>query len=112
MLRYAGIALPYRPSTGRGGTQAYAHYYHAVAKPFNIAVPYPEGTLFIRDFRDEHDQGHVAVLLREKKVLQSFCWPPNPAGLPGINDDQTLQESHAMHFYEYAVLPDDWLVGK
>lgn len=102
MLRHAGIKIPYLNSTGRGGTMAYYYYYQSVSKPFDINQLYPEGTLFIRNFRNIHDQGHVAILLSNRNVLQSI---PSE----GINSNYTLEKSYDDNNYECAVLPQDWL---
>ena len=108
MLRAIGKTLPSDPVAGTGGTGAYARYYANVAKPFDVNLPWPEGTLIGRDYRDVGDQGHLAVVLRNGKVLQSFASAAG-ATTPGVNTAYTVIQSHAGHYYEYAVLPEDWL---
>lgn len=84
MLRYSGITLPhYSTDTGVGGTMAYYYYYKSVSKTFDINTKYPNGTLFIRNFRSIRDQGHVAILLSNQFVLQSIS-------SDGINSKYTL----------------------
>lgn len=55
-----------------------------------------------------YDQGHVAVVLANGHVLQSYADAFGGA-YPGVNDDWTVAESDAGYFYEYYVLPEDWL---
>lgn len=110
MLRAVGKSVPSDPSAGKGGTGAYARYYAKVAKRFDANANYPAGTLVGRYFRDTFDQGHLAVVLENGHVLQSFA---NCRGCtaPGVNATYTLAQSNAGGFYEYAVLPQDWLGG-
>ena len=41
-------------------------------------------------------------------VLQSFA-SEHLGATPGVNRDFQLESSHAGYYYEYAVLPQDWL---
>lgn len=108
MLRAVGKPLPSDPVAGTGGTGAYGKYYAGVAKKFDANAKYPAGTLIGRYYRDTVDQGHVAVVLADGKVLQSFA-NAYGASSPGVNATYTVAQSHAGYFYEYAILPQDWL---
>jgi hypothetical protein len=110
LLRSVGKAIPSDPWAGRGGTGAYGRYYAKVAQKFNVNANYPAGTLIGRYFRNTYDQGHVAVILENGHVLQSYANCRGCAA-PGVNTWSTLAQSHAGYFYEYAVLPQDWLGG-
>jgi hypothetical protein len=110
MMRAAGVDIPQHPDALAGGTYAYQLYYDAAALPFDVETAYPTGTLIGRRFRDGEDQGHLAVVLADGRVLQSFAWEPGGAE-PGVNTTYTVAESHDGGFYEYAVLPHDWLGG-
>lgn len=109
-LRSVGRPIPSDPSAGRGGTGAYGRYYARVAQRFDANRSYPAGTLIGRYYRDTYDQGHVAVVLENGHVLQSFANCRGCAA-PGVNATYAVAESHAGYFYEYAVLPKDWLGG-
>ena len=54
------------------------------------------------------DQGHVAVILGNGNVLQSYA--PVGSTRPGVTASVRLVDSHAGYFYERAVLPQHWLV--
>ena len=110
MLRTVGKELPHHPGILTGGTLAYQHYYAEVAEPFDVARSYPAGTLIARRYRDTFDQGHVAVVLDDGHVLQSFAWTRGGSD-PGVNTTYTVAESHDGGYYEYAVLPEHWLTG-
>jgi hypothetical protein len=73
-------------------------------------MTYPAGTLIGRYYRNTYDQGHVAVVLANGRVLQSFA---NARGgrWPGVNSTYTVAQSHDGGYYEYAVRPKDWLGG-
>jgi hypothetical protein len=108
MLRAIGKPLPSDPAAGTGGTGAYGRYYAKVAKPFDANVPWPEGTLIGRKYRDIGDQGHVAVVLANGKLLQSFAMSAG-ATTPGVNAKYTIADAVGVYTFEYAVLPQDWL---
>lgn len=110
MLRAVGQPLPFTREGGRGGTYSYAEYFAEVAQPFDPSRRYPAGTLIGRRYRDTFDQGHVAVVLADGRVLQSFAWERG-GSTPGVNTTYTVAESHDGGFYEYAVMPADWLGG-
>jgi GH25 family lysozyme M1 (1,4-beta-N-acetylmuramidase) len=67
------------------------------------------GVLIGRHFRGDTlaGQGHVAILLPDGKVLQSFQFGPN--GEPGLNTDFTIEKSNAGHFYEVMAHPEAWI---
>ena len=108
MLRYVGINLPYSERGGKGGTQAYYDYYKKVAEEFDKNKIYPEGTLIGRKYYNIDDQGHVAIVLSNQHILQSF-YPD------GVNSTYTIKESNEMangqNYYEYIVLSEKWLSG-
>ncbi|HUS63565.1 MAG TPA: hypothetical protein VMZ28_03440 [Kofleriaceae bacterium] len=108
MLRSVGAPMPETVDGGRGGTYSYHHALADVAQPFDVDADYPPGTLLGRAYRDTFDQGHVAVVLPDGHVLQSFAWERD-ATAPGVNATYTVAESDDGGFYEYAVLPQDWL---
>lgn len=115
MLRVVGVALPWTQLTGRGGTGAYGSVYQRHGVPFDVESSYPRGTLLVRRYRGLKDQGHVAVVLDEAgpqaKVLQSFS-EGYPSEAPGVSATYSVLESHAGGYYEFAVLPERWLVAK
>jgi len=114
MRRSVGKIVP--PSGGAlydGGTLAYGEYFYHWSEWFDIYKAlnglYPHGTLIGRYFdwdRLPSDQGHVAVLLDGGWVLQSY---DGGGGPPGVNWDTRIKDSHAGWYYEYAVLPENWI---
>ena len=108
MLRAVGKRPPSDPVAGTGGTGAYGRVYATVAVPFNPRTSYPEGTLLGRRYRDTNDQGHVAIVTADGRVLQSFADGVDSTS-PGVNRTYTVLESNGAGYYEYAVLPEDWL---
>ena len=67
------------------------------------------GVLVGRSYRNNTlaGQGHVAILLPDGKVLQSFQFGAD--GEPGLNADFTIEKSHAGGYYEVMVHPKDWI---
>lgn len=110
MLRSVGRQPPTDPNGwyGKGGTAAYYARYYDVSERFNPTVRYPAGTLLIRNYRNNVDQGHVAVVTETGHVLHSFanCYG---CSAPGVNASYTVAQSHAGYYYELAVRPANWL---
>lgn len=112
MLRAAGREIPaLGDELYDGGCFAYGEYFADVAEAFDINAEYPAGTLIDRHFSWERlangDQGHVAVVLDDGYLLQSY--DGDGAGYPGVNADVHIVDSHAGFYYEYAVRPENWL---
>ena len=114
MLKSIGKKIPYNGEGSMGGTESYGEYYLYKSTTFNINKNYPIGTLLIRDYKDLNDQGHVAVIIEDKGknslILQSHVDGEYfKDTYPGVNTMYTLEESEGDGYYEFAVLPEDWL---
>ena len=93
---------------------------------FDINKIYPKGTLLIRNYKNAHDQGHVAIIFTNntKNVLLAkllHCYPNigyDEAGHkkvgPGVTIDESIGKSHFgwndRGYYTHACLPKNWLV--
>jgi hypothetical protein len=66
-------------------------------KPFDPTKQYPKGTLLLRCFRDQDDDGHLAILRDKQKVVHSIRAGGVTHG--GIWPD----------YYEFVCAPEDWL---
>jgi hypothetical protein len=90
-------------------------FFTGVDVPFNLARAKKwaretrSGVLIGRCFRGSTlaGQGHVAILLPDGKVLQSFQMGPN--GEPGLNTDYIIEKSHAGNYYEVMAHPEAWI---
>ena len=90
-------------------------FFTGVDVPFNLArakkwaMETRSGVLIGRCFRGSTlaDQGHVAILLPDGKVLHSFQMGPN--GEPGLNTDYIIEKSHASNYYEVMAHPEAWI---
>ena len=124
--RAAGKRVPTRGNARyNGGIAAYFYtsafgglgpgFFSGVDVPFNLATAKKwaretgSGVLVGRTYRNNSlaGQGHVAVLLPDGKVLQSFQF--GAGGEPGLNTDYTIEESHAGGYYEVMVHPSAWI---
>lgn len=124
--RAAGKRVPTRGNARfNGGLAAYFYtsafgglgpgFFSGVDVPFNLATAKKwarqtgSGVLLGRCYRNNSlaGQGHVAILLPDGKVLQSFQFGAN--GEPGLNTDYTVEESHAGNYYEVMVHPNAWI---
>jgi hypothetical protein len=124
--RAAGKSIPTRGNTlYDGGIAAYFYtsafgglgpgFFSGVDVPFHLATAKKwaretgSGVLVGRCYRNNSlaGQGHVAVLLPDGKVLQSFQFGAD--GEPGLNTDYTIEESHAGGYYEVMVHPNAWI---
>jgi hypothetical protein len=90
-------------------------FFSGVDVPFHLATAKKwaresgSGVLIGRTYRNNtlSGQGHVAVVLPDGKVQQSFQFGPN--GEPGLNIDYTIEESHDGGYYDVMVHPKDWI---
>lgn len=74
---------------------------------FNLQDARRPWTLIGRKYRNVRDQGHVAIVMPDGKVLQSY---DAGGGRPGINKNATLEQSHDGGYYEVMVYAEDWLL--
>jgi lysozyme len=124
--RAAGKNIPTRGNAlYDGGVAAYFYtsafgglgpgFFSGVDVPFNLAKAKKwaretgSGVLIGRCYRGNTlaGQGHVAILLPDGKVLQSFQFGAN--GEPGLNTDYTIEQSHAGNYYEVMAHPRAWI---
>ena len=117
----SGLTIPGKEHKYKGGTDSWYKYFEEnnKLKTFDYRENYPIGTLFGRKYRGINDQGHLAVLYEidkdglwlNNKIIHSYYEKKNK-GKVGIT---TLGYSHYSKengYYEYAVLPEDWLFEK
>ena len=124
--RAVGKSIPTRGDTRYdGGIAAYFYtsafgglgpgFFSKVDVPFDLARAKKwaretrSGVLIGRSYRNDTlaGQGHVAILLPDGKVLQSFQMGDD--GAPGLNANFTIEQSHAGGYYEHMVHPNDWI---
>ena len=124
--RAAGKSIPTRGNRDfDGGIAAYFYtsafgglgpgFFSGVDVPFNLATAKKwaretgSGVLVGRCFRGSTlaGQGHVAILLPDGKVMQSFQFGAD--GEPGLNTDYTIEQSHAGNYYEVMAHPRAWI---
>jgi cell wall-associated NlpC family hydrolase len=65
---------------------------------YDPTVVYPAGTLLLRRYRNEEDQGHLAVSLGDGTVLHSWT-------TQGVAIDTTFPD-----YYEFSCRPEDWIL--
>lgn len=118
IMRKFNIKIP-ENKWGKGGTGSYYTYYKKLGylKPFNRKQIYPEGTLIGRRFKDEKDQGHVAIIVNKNNkqyLLESNGYAKKTILRDTIDkSDKLTKESKLKRFgggyYQYVVLPDKWI---
>jgi len=123
-INCAGLINILRLNTGRkiqgggpyrGGVLQWYQFLRrrGVLQRFDFHKDYPIGTLFIRKYRNEFNQGHLAILIDKsssgKKIIHAFG---NKYG-KGKLCLSSLHDSHYSYphgYYEYVVMPGNWLV--
>ncbi len=120
--RYLKIKLP---SEG-GGTEGWFQHFsnknidgNITLFPININLVYPIGTILLRDYHSEKDQGHMAMVydntkkLKDAKIIHSYSSSPINRNLnkPGIIIED-FSQSHAWFdgTYTHVVLPSQWMI--
>lgn len=117
ILRFLGKKLPKDSNGIIGGVKSYYEYYTNYSEDFSIETTYPIGTLLIRNFKDNNDQGHLAIIIEEKgkhsKILQSFVSGKNLKSISeGVSISCTIIDIHNLNqegYFKKAVLPQNWL---
>tara|TARA_B100001540_G_C15597405_1_gene546927 strand:+ start:196 stop:738 length:543 start_codon:yes stop_codon:yes gene_type:complete len=123
LIQYAGRKIPENTfeNSLRGGTDFWFKYFNSksMLTKFDYTKKYPLGTLFLRNYRNFVDQGHLAMLSEyyEKdtsktlysRIIHAYCH--NDTRQVGIT---TLGQSHFCvssntGYYEYVILPSKWL---
>jgi hypothetical protein len=100
LCRLAGTPIPgaREESYYAGGTGAWFVFLEPVLQTYNPKTVYPVGSLFLRRYRTEEDQGHLAVSLGDGTHIHS--WTEN-----GVAIDPVFQD-----YYEFVCKPEDWIL--
>ena len=101
----------------RGGTLSWYEYLKSkdVLIDFDYRKHYPKGTLLLRKYKNENDQGHLAVICekdKQGKWLNDDIIHAYSNGSSGGISICKLGYSHYSipeGFYQYIILPEDWL---
>lgn len=101
LRRELGLAVPGAAEHKyyAGGTYEWYSYFDFQKKlePYDSKKEYPRGTLLLRRFRNQEDDGHLAIIRNKKQVIHSIK-------VYGVRHDIIWQD-----YYEYVCLPEDWL---
>jgi hypothetical protein len=108
-----------------GGVWAWYDYLNnqSLLDIFETNKSYTKGTLLIRKYKDEHDQGHLAIIYNsndlnplKSKIIHSYSYEhydgTNKITNPGITiEDLEISVNWTEEpFYHYVVHPDKWLL--
>ena len=108
----------------KGGTYCWHNYFkeNNMLEEFDIHKTYPIGSLLIREYSDPEDQGHVAVLYKKSKgkneesiyycdIIHAYSEGeyPDSTGKVGTTNTSVSHFSISTGYYNYIVLPKDWL---
>jgi len=123
LIQYAGRKIPENTfeNSLRGGTDFWFKYFNSkdMLTKFDYTIKYPLGTLFLRNYRNIVDQGHIAMLLEyyEKdsskilysKIIHAYCYKDiRQVGITTLGHSH-FSISENTGYYEYAILPIKWL---
>ena len=97
-----------------GGTIYWFEYNRKNLIDFNILNKYPPGSMLLRQFNDEHDQGHLAMIIDDTNLIH--CYPNSFKPIrgkcfPGVKMEK-INISHQWDkngFYTHVLLPEYWL---
>lgn len=124
-LEIAGFGI----SNYAGGTYEWYKYLKKNKKleKINFKKSYPYGTLLIRKYKNEYDQGHLGIVqecnhnetILDQKLLHAYALEnfdennPNKHIKPGLTIDNKVKISHNWFdkgTYTHICLPENWLV--
>lgn len=116
-FRYLEIKLP----TEGGGTDGWFLHYSKKLNmfPINLEFIYPVGTILLRNYSSEQDQGHLAIVydstrkIKDTKIIHAYCCGDMNRILndPGIVVED-FSVSHAWFkngTYTHVLLPCQWM---
>lgn len=130
LRHYAGRIIPESPDSKfiiRGGTLFWYHYFEkkGVLDVFDYTKEYPIGTLFIRNYNNNRDQGHLSVLIEHsekdpKKTLHGkivHSYQSHDSAHGGEIGITNLGMSHfsmvnedGSGYYTHVVYPEKWIL--
>lgn len=103
VCRSLGIKIPGadKKEYYAGGTYAWHTYLQqkGVLRVFSSWHIYPQGTLLLRRYVSEEDQGHLAIYMGPNSIVHS--WPEKGSCFDTIQPD----------YYEFVCLPEDWMTS-
>lgn len=104
LRQHYGSKIPESNSIYRGGTLFWYNYLNEkkVLHKFEENKNYPLGTLLLRKYINETEQGHVAVVCGINKIIHCFY---NDKPENGKVDISKINKN----YYEYFIYPEDWL---
>ena len=115
LRQYSGLSIP-ESNVYRGGTRFWYNYFSENTKlnKFDPEESYPNGTLLLRDYRNIEDQGHLSVIIDanltdtlEGTIIHAYAdLDVGEVGLTKLRYSHYYIDSG---YYEYAILPEDWL---
>jgi cell wall-associated NlpC family hydrolase len=101
LCRHLGIKIPGTEDESyyAGGTYEWYVYLDGKKKlhPFVEGKDYPVGSLLLRRYKSEEDQGHLAIVFGPKKVIHSYSEK-------GVTIDRIYEK-----YYEFVSLPGEWI---
>lgn len=70
-----------------GGTVSWWSYFDTlqILEPFEPAKEYPVGSILLRKYRSEEDQGHIAIVCEGLKIIHA--WPDTGVAIADIQPD-------------------------
>jgi cell wall-associated NlpC family hydrolase len=89
-----------------GGTYGWFEFLKTknLLEVFDEKETYPLGTLLLRQFYDEEDQGHVAIVCKDGKLAHSYT-------TKGVHLDESYRESHGWiegGYYTHICRKENW----
>ena len=109
ICRFAGTKIPGVDENipMAGGTYVWFSYLNdrGLLQPFDASKTYPAGTIVLRDFINEEDQGHVTLVISNGKLAHS-------GSENGIHMDESVMISHNWienGYYTHVCLPEAFL---
>jgi len=127
--RCLGLNIPaFGISNYAGGTYEWYKYLkkNKKLKKFNIKQSYPTGTLLIRKYNNQKDQGHIAIVRQQnsesilnQNLIHAYSSEnfdknnPTKQSKPGLTIDDTVITSNLWFqegTYTHICLPQNWLL--
>ena len=120
LMLYSGKEIPEHRNIMRGGTLYWTVFFkdNNALEKFDYTKKYPLGTIFLRNFYNEADQGHMAMLtdyntnepdkILYAKIIHAYVYNEHCAVGKTTLGVSHFSGNNDTGYYEYAVLPQNW----
>ncbi len=112
MCRYVKVPIP-KYKKYPGGTVAWYKWLSknkCIKKLQNKSIDFSIGTLLIRKYKNEVDQGHVAIVIEKNLIIHAAADIPYEERFNHKNHGYVKISDYDINYFTHYCLPEKWLI--